>query len=404
MADRQTPTVSLFSPGVRTAGPVRYRGSEFEHLDNTAGEVADRARALMEHWFLRVPASAQPQIRERFRSAAARTHRGAFFELYVHELATRLGYDVTVDIGNDATSERRPDFRLRRDITDFQIEATTITGDDIVGPGNRARVQQLYDAIDSLENREFLVGVALREVGPRTPGRKLVAKIDRWLAELDPDDPPAVADDRAARESRIEHDGWIVDVEAIAIRADLRGRDDFGGIGARTEGFESGERGHIEMRKLEDAEPIAKALRSKAGHGYELDNKPFVIAALCAGTFAVEEDVAEALLGPVVHRIPFDGGPSRGEYQGGGLWLDDRCEPRNTRVSAVLTVFDLRPTGCAVVKPILWTNPWARHPLPDDALPWSRYEIQRDGRIVTHDATATPAAVLGLHPRWPAAS
>lgn len=227
----------------------------------------------------------------------------------VHELARRLGYDVTVDIGNNATSERRPDFLLRRQTLDVRIEATMITGDDIVGPGNRARVEQLYDAIDRLDNRDFLVGVALREVGPQTPGRKLV-----------------------------------VDVDATPIRADLRGRQDFGGIGARTEGFERGQRGHIEMRKLEDADPIARALRSKAGHGYELDDKPFVIAALCAGTFAVEDDVAEALLGPVVHRIPLDGGPSRGEYQGGGLWLDDRGEPRNTRVSAVLTVFDLGPT------------------------------------------------------------
>lgn len=258
-----------------------YRASEFEHLDQTAGDVADRARALMDQWFSRLPASAQPQIHERFRNAATRTHRGAFFELYVHELATRLDYDVTVDIGNDAASERRPDFRLHRDSTDFQIEATMITGDDIVGPGNRARVHQLYDAIDRLENREFLVGVALREVGPRTPGRKLVAKIDRWLAELNPDEQQEGDGDRAARETRIEHDGWIVDVDATPIRADLRGRQDFGGIGSRTEGFENGERGHIEMRKLEDAEPIAKALRSKAGHGYELDDKPFVIAA-CA--------------------------------------------------------------------------------------------------------------------------
>jgi hypothetical protein len=57
---------------------------------------------------------------------------------------------------------------------------------------------------------------------------------------------------------------------------------------------------------------------------------------------------------------------------------------------------------CAVVKPVLWTNPWARVPLPTDALPWRRNEIQLDGTTITHDAIAPPAAVLRLHPLWPA--
>lgn len=263
-ATHPTPSMSLFSAGVRIRSDMPYSSSEFDQLDQTAGDIADRVRALMNEWFARLPATAQPQIRERFRDTATATHRGAFFEMYVHEISTSVGYDVTVDIGNDRAARRRPDFRLRRNTTDFQLEATTITGDDIVGPRNRARVQQLYDAIERLENREFLVGVTLRDAGPRTPGRKLVAKIDRWLCTLDPDEPPA--ERRAAWKTTVEHDGWIVDLDATPIGGDLRGRPDFGGIGSLTEGFGSGERRHIAMRKLDDVSPIAKALRDKAGH------------------------------------------------------------------------------------------------------------------------------------------
>jgi hypothetical protein len=152
---RQSPTVSLFSAGVRIQNTMPYSASEFHHLDANAGDVADRVRALLDQWFDHLPAAAQPQIGDRFRSSADATHRGAFWELYVHEMGQRLDFDVVVDIGNDATDERRPDFRLRRALTDMQIEATVIFGDDIVGTDNRPRVQQLYDAIDRLENREF---------------------------------------------------------------------------------------------------------------------------------------------------------------------------------------------------------------------------------------------------------
>jgi hypothetical protein len=147
---------------------------------------------------------------------------------------------------------------------------------------------------------------------------------------------------------------------------------------------------------MDEVTPLRKALRAKAGHRYELEERPFVIAALCAGGLVEDRDVAQALLGDIRYR---PGGA--GHYVGGGLWLGDDLKPRNRDVSAVLICIDLRPSGVTVVQPTLWTNPWARRQLPDDFLPWRRMAIDDDGHIEEYLATRTVADIFGLDPAWP---
>jgi hypothetical protein len=43
-----------------------------------------------------------------------------------------MGFDVDIDVGNDANGQRRPDLLLSRSGADeFFIEATALTGDDV---------------------------------------------------------------------------------------------------------------------------------------------------------------------------------------------------------------------------------------------------------------------------------
>jgi hypothetical protein len=378
--------------------PIRRTASAYERLDQSEGQVAHRIRLLMDQWLLRMPPHARGELGNRFRSQDFGAHMGAFWELYVHEVSIRLGFDVTVNIGAHTDQERRPDYALVKADTDFQVEATVALGDDSVDRKDRARVQQLYEAIEHIENRDFLLTLELRGIGSSTPGRALIRKIDSWLSSLDRDRELArIRSGGDGSRTLLEHDGWRLGLIVSPIRDDLRGREDFGGIGSIVEGFVTQQR-ETGMRKVSEIAPIAKALRDKAGHGYALDGKPFVIAALCAGTFASERHIAQALLGPIEHRVGGGGG-----YQGSGLWLNDRCQPQNTRVSAVLTALSLNPGACAVVEPCLWTNPWARRPLCLDTLPWRRNEIRLDGTIETHPARLTAAQVLDLNSSWPAA-
>jgi hypothetical protein len=198
----------------------------------------------------------------------------------------------------------------------------------------------------------------------------------------------------------IEGDGWRVLIEATGKLRELRDDPDASVIGSREEG--SDDHGHGLMRTLDDVTPLTRVLRKKAGHGYEIADRPFVIAVLCAGDFVDEHDIAQALFGPIEYRVSMQTDRTTGHYLPGGLW-HDRRGPRNRHVSAVLTASNLTPSGIAAVEPCLWLNPAASRPLDPLSLPWRRWEIDSTGRPIEQAPTSSAAGIFGLPPRWPAA-
>jgi hypothetical protein len=131
----------------------------------------------------------------------------------------------------------RPDLLLRRADDRCFVEVTVALGDDVVDPTTRPRLQQLYDAIKRITVRDFLLHINVRAVGPDTPGKRLIRRIDGWLWNMGPDEEIArVAAGGEAAARRIEVDGWTVDLVATGWQPDLRGRPDLGVIGSIVEG------------------------------------------------------------------------------------------------------------------------------------------------------------------------
>jgi hypothetical protein len=384
----------------------------YERLDRSAGDVAARVRALLDDWFSQLPADARESIRPRFTSPRRETHMGAFFELYVHALASGGGYDIAnFDVGQEDPEHIRPDVLLVHGSEACSVEATVALGDDVVDPVKRARVDQLYDAIERIRNRNFWLTVDVRGVGRNSPGRRTItAPLDRWLDDLNPDAEIArvAAGGRAAART-FEWEGWKVIVRAHGYKPELRGHPDLGVIGERLEGF-GGHTHRFEGEKtvefdgprpLSDDVMLARALRAKAKHPYEIEDHPFVIAVLCAGSFVEDREIAQALLGPIEYRYDIGGGGLEGEYNSGGLWLGGSGW-RYPHVSGVVTAANLTPNGIAAVQPTLWTNPKADHPVPAEFFPWRRMNVQPDGTIEERRATRSVAEVLGISPRFPA--
>lgn len=354
----------------------------------------------MDEWFGRLPAHAQREIRERFTAPSSGAHLGAFWEMYLHEATSRLGLEVDIDVGRDHAG-RRPDLMLTGKGAGFFVEATVALGDGAVSLDERARADQLYAAIERVRNQDFLLHTELRRVGETTPGRRLVADpLDRWLATLDPDVVRRDADVGGPVPAHmIDGDGWLVRVEAIGKMAELRGDPEMGVIGSRVEGFDTDGGGEDLVAKIDDITPLTNVLLKKAGHGYEVGDRPFVIAVLCAGDFIDEHDIAQALFGQLESRLSMDSDRSTGRYLPGGLWHEGGG-PRYTGVSAVLTARSLTPGGVAVVEPRLWLNPDAVYPLDPSSLPWKRWEVAANGRLAEHRATTTPAELFGLPADW----
>ncbi len=366
---------------------------DFDRLDQRPEGWAESIRTLMDEWFSHLPSAAQTSIQPRFTSSRRDAHLGAFHELYQHELAVRGEYDdVDCDIGCEDPDHIRPDLLLTRADDSCFVEVTVALGDDVVHPAVRPRLEQLYDAIDRIPNRDFLLSTDPRGFGGATPGRRFTAPITRWLDSLDADQEIARVAGGGSPASRVfSADGWGVIITATGKKPDVRARPDVGIRGGKVEGMGGykhvieGER-RIEFdgpRPLHDDRLLAAVLRRKLKHGYELGGTPFVIAVLCAADFIMDRDIAEALIGP------------------DGLWPSGAGE-RYERLSGVITVANLSPSGVAVVEPALWTNPAAARPVAAAFFPWRRMEGRADGSVVEHAAARRVADVLGISPRFPA--
>ena len=113
----------LFDDFVRTDDSISTDGERlYPFLNRSAWLICDRARTLCEEWFSRYPEDHRRDMRRRFTSSRDEDHRGAYFELLLHEILVRLGATVTVHPKLAATS-KRPDFLVELDGARFYLEA-----------------------------------------------------------------------------------------------------------------------------------------------------------------------------------------------------------------------------------------------------------------------------------------
>lgn len=380
---------SLFTSAAREDhGPAPYTRGAYELLDRGHRPISAEVRRLLDQWYQRLPAYAAPQIRQRFVSGRDSEHLGAFFELYLYELAHRLGAIVDIDVGRDELDRRRPDLLIECEDRDVYIEATVVTGDDVHDPTTQHHLDGIYDAVNAVTAPAFFVEVEVEAYGSSTPSRrKITPSVQRWLDALDPD---ALLDarDADAPSHELSTGGWEISLTARAVSREHRSYPHHRVVGTRSDG----------IGEIDDIRPLRRKLKRKAGHYGEL-GKPFLVAVLCAGTFVEDRDIDQALFGPMGYRYDRELGEIVGAHQPDGAFIGPKGAI-NSRLSGVLTWVNLSPTTMGVVEPTLWTNPWAAHPVSARG-PWRCIDVQPNGRVVEHPATRTSAGVLGLPDRWP---
>jgi hypothetical protein len=383
---------SLFSAGPRTRlDPRGHTESEYSFLDQSSREPVARVREVLDAWYSRLPVAARASIRNRFSSPDQGHHLGALWEMYLHEAFLRLDHDVDLDIGREDPTRRRPDFRLARGGVSFYLEATAVLGDHLLGDqSSQARAGVLCEAIERVEAPDFFLGVGIDQCGTTTPGRRHVTQpLQRWLDGLDAD---LVLSDYDVTEEvprmTLSFDGWKVECSAIPVAPEHRGDPGHRVIGSLSQG----------VGELNDAKPLRTNLKGKTGVYGTLD-QPFVVALLCAGDFADDKDVADALLGSTGVRYNLATRETSWTREPDGFWHGPRG-PQNTSVSAVVTIPQLSSSAITAVEPTVWLNPWATRPFVAQ-LPWRTQEMAPDGRITTHDAARTPADLFELPERWP---
>lgn len=352
---------TLFSVRDRTdATPRAHQEPAYAFLDRAAGGRWERVRAELDGWFARLPAPARADLRNRFAQAAELDHAGAFWELWLHEAHRRRGFEVTVNIGCEA-GERRQDFALARGRERCWLEATVVGGDSPLSFTERRLDEQLRDILAGVRAPRFSLALEVVRYGACSPGRRhVVPPLERWLGQFD------VRELRARRAAgapapvkRLAFDGFVVDVEAIALEA----------AAARPCGCaQLVPRAAVAGRgSVDDVRPLRRKIKKKAARYGALD-RPYLLAVLALGDHVRERDVERALLGA---------GP-----RDHAVWHGP-AGPCNTRLSGVLVARRMRSADPRLaVAPTLWRNPWALLPLGRAlAQPWSEAPVA-GGRAV----------------------
>lgn len=375
-------------------GPRPYSEPQYSYLNRSARPEASRVRECLEGWFSHYPEGERPAFIAAFQSPIDSQFIAAAYELYLHELLRRLGYDVEVHPENPTGKSDRPDFLAKHsEHLDLYLEAVLATDMSDTERGAEARKAVVYDALNKLGPTDFFIGMEMRGA-PETPppGKKLRKALAKWLSELDADAVSAEAEAKghSAFPTRdFEHEGWHLTFSAIPKSKSNRGK-----AGVRPIGFQ-----FLGAKMVSTWEAIRDSIVDKGSKYGELP-APFVVA-VNVGKFHVDKiDVIQALFGQEQFFVS-PGQPSAEpemERAPNGAWTSAKG-PRYRRISAVLISSDVHPWSMAARSARLHHNPWAIQQCVGSicCLPQC---IPQGNEMKDIDGTQ-PREILGLPKGWP---
>ena len=355
----------------------------FERVNRSNKPSMHRVRSLWEDWNARFP-DRSGGLRSRFRGDD-HNHDGAVFELFLHELLTRLG--LSVDVEPQLEDGGIPDFLVSGADGAAYVEATylkqSFTTPALEGP--------VLDAINELEEDVSpVIGLAVEVKGTlkRAPS---LAPIRRhaadWLNRLNPQTVNWQRKFQTTFAVDPEYGDWRLTLTAIP-----RG---LGGglivIGPRRSG------------PFNDHAELGKAVERKASRYRDLMH-PLVVAANIP-SFDAERIEESTLFGPPAVRFQTNSADETWRFaglarSGQALWVDnEHGRTRNNGLTALMMVHDLAPHTIPNVSVCLYLNPLVGRQVPD-ALRSFGYAAVAGGELQRHEGSRTVHEVLGLSAGW----
>ncbi len=382
--------MTLFDQFERTdTSPSRYTEDTFAFYNRVAGPVWERIRRKLEAWYAEYPEEHAADLRGRFRSNREGAHASAFWELYLHHLLGRLGYEVTVHPTVPDTSHQ-PDFEIARREERLYVEAAVVFSGIVDEESDPVREGWIMDTVNKATSDSFHVGITFEHRGTQPPrDRDIVGPLEDWLASLDPDEILG-GPDGDLPVKRIVAGEWQLLFEAVPVLPEARGTRPPG----RLLGYGPGSVGWVD-----DQQQLRQTLKKKRGR-YGNPDVPLVVAVNCRSTFMEPKDIERALFGSLAYQYtPGSPGSGRSIRERDGTWMG-KSGPTGRRMSALLSAVELHPGSMASVKPWLWLNPWAINPLAVD-WPFSRGTVADQGHAVLDEREPDMADLLGIQPDWP---
>lgn len=366
----------LFSAGVRDDyRKRRYDEAQFAFLDRVRQPYFERERAWYEAAFDRYPQDrdARKDVRSRFRSTDVAQHKAAAWELYQHELWSRLGWELTPH--PTSPDGKRRDFLVTRPgHGGFYLEcAVDLPSKQVLS--RQARWGQVRQALDGLPTDSHGLWIERRSIGARAlPIGRLIAAARARLATL----PPG----KRALLMQVREDGWEFTVEAVPMFAGGCAESYGGGMSMETRLYG----------------PLRRQLVRKARKASRLD-RPLVVALLVDFPFPIVSKpgvVREALFGMPVTVLGLDGSRSVTTDQD-GVWVVDG-KPTRQGVSALLVAQDL---WVGRTLPELHHHPAPHRRFDIEDVPFGTVTYDLAGQEHAVEVSAEGREVFGLPADWP---
>lgn len=375
--------------------PASHLEPHFPFLNRVATPFWDEVRHVQEEWFAHLPIDNRADLRARFRSSDDRQHVGAFWELYLHELFTRLGFAARLHPALQSETTN-PDLLVDRDGDSFYVEAVALTDKDAEYQSTRRR-GNIYDAINQrVQSADFFLDVETVSEGSGVPPLSRMGRVlDEWLRSLDPDAVPPY-DTAKSRWPLPVYEAtsgdWRFRFRAIPKRPDRR----------VLEGPTVGMFGPPKAVWVNDHKDLMDRIGRKSRKYGALD-RPLVIALLYERWTAAAHHLTRALFGwgwdyPCMIRAGHIDPTWPDEAD--GAWLT-RGGPTNRNGSAILCGFHTAPHSVAQSELQLWHHPWTRRPLTTN-LPFAATRLDTEsGEIVDSAPTALVRELFDLPAEWP---
>jgi hypothetical protein len=377
--------------------PKNERESIYRYYNSSARAPVAAARDVLQGWFDSFPFEAKADLLGRFKSPIDSQHRAAFWELYLHELFSGLGYTLEPH-PTLPDSPKHPDFLVKSGaIAQFYLEAVVAGLPSSEEAGADARLAEILDLVNKMETPGYFLEVQHRGTPTSAPPvRELREGLQDWLSSLDMNTVGELS--TAGKFEHLPHYKWSRDGLTLTFRPipkSARARAD-----ARPIGIRMGE-----AQFISPDQDIRDAIESKAKK-YGALCWPLVVAVNVISDHCDETDINNALFGSesfVVFQEP-DGslheGPAR--RLPNGIWFG-KDGPRNQLVSAVFIVTNLDPYISGIETPLLIHNPYATNPLQLSSYPLPQSVPDRATKTMKRIDGKSATEFLPLPKPWPPA-
>ena len=355
----------IFTDRVRTdRTPAGNSEGTFSFLDRSAVPTFQAVRDLLEDWLTRVPAPHRPPLIGSFRADQNPKEFGsAFWELYLHELYLRSGYQVTVHPSVPGAS-KRPDFLVEGHGGRFYVEAVQV-GVPKLDVAEARRLAQAQDALNTIGAQRFFVSMSHERIGPRPLATKpLRIKLEAWLATL------AAAEARGSLTHDLLPFSWDVDGWCLHFHARPLKNDSTPGTPA------IGAWGPADAMSVDKHTGLMRSLDSKANR-YGTPEAPLVIAVLDNRCPVPTHgyDIEHALYGLSGWR-PAQSAANLAEMHTEGHWLT-KAGWRRGHAPQTISAINLHPWNITREHPWLWETLEPGHASPPQPAFFARVDLSR---------------------------